>query len=164
MTALPKLIDAAPAAGFTVERPTIVDDRGRRSLNPRALQLPDGGTYTTLCLGAVRVAVSNIGLYYHSGRVWLGDCSENHPTRVTIAAIVVAPESRRQGEATRAMECLIALCDDLGLWLQLEATPMPTHKAAGQRLISQRRLSQWYSRLGFAGTGKIMERTIGGAR
>ena len=158
MTALPKLIEAAPAAGFTVERPTIVDDKGRRSLNPRALRLPDGGTYTTLCIGPVRVALSNIGLYYHDGRVWLGDCSENHPTRVTIAAIVVEPESRQQGEATRAMERLTSLCDSLGLWLQLEASPMPSHKAAGHRLISQRRLSQWYSKLGFTGTGRIMER------
>jgi len=144
MTALLTLIESAQEFGFEVERPTAVAADGRRSVNPRSI---DG--YTTLVRGPVRIAVSNIGLYYHDHRVWWSDPTENHPSRVTVWTVLVEPEARRQGRATEALQALQRLCEARGLWLQLEASPIAGQRAKGQRTISRRRLIGWYESLGF---------------
>lgn len=131
--------EAAVRRGFHFEPPSVVDDDGRRSPNPNSI---DG--YPTLVRGPVRIALSNIGLYYHNGNVWWSDPCESHPSRVTVWQVVVDPEHRRQGLATEAMRSLQSLCRENGLWLQLEATPF------GKRKITRRRLIAWYNSLGFS--------------
>lgn len=148
--AIPTLIALAADRGFTVELPSIVDADGGRSPNPKALRA-HGGVCTTLVRGPVRIALSNIGLYYHDHRVWLGDPFTDQETkRVTMAAVVVEPGSRRKGEATSAVRDVLAICQEAGLWVQLEATPIADQKAKGQRAITRAGLIRWYGSLGFA--------------
>lgn len=134
MTSLSKLFESCQDFGFEVEQP-----RGDRAI--------DG--YPTLVRGPVRIAVSNIGLHYHDHRVWWSDPTERHPTRVTVWTILVDPEARRQGRATEALQALQRLCEAQGLWLQLEASPIASQRAKGQRTISRRRLIGWYEAQGF---------------
>ncbi len=134
------LINAAKAAGWKYEPP---------QRNPNALTL-GGTTHSTLIAPGVKVAVGSLLLYYHDGRVWRGcpvtDASE---TRVVIEAIVVGPDFRRHGIATRAIRALQELAAGLGLELWAEATPIEAFKAKGQRTITTRKLVRWYKSLGF---------------
>ena len=136
------LIRAAEAAGWTYQAP-----RGPgHDRNPNALTL-GCTTYSTLVATGVQVALGNLLLYYHNGRPWRADVQPEG--RVVIEAIVVKPEFRRHGIASKAIKGLQELAAGLDLELWLEATPIEAFKAKGQRTITTRRLVNWYKSLGF---------------
>lgn len=112
--------------------------------NPEALEIA-GTRYATLVSadGLVKVGLVGTRLYHHDGRVWWGDpCFDVEPDRVTIAGIVVDPAHRRQGLGTAAVRSILAVADQGGFRLLLEAQPIG-------KGISRRKLVQWYKGLGF---------------
>lgn len=118
--------------------------------NPKALRWSDGSypTIRTPC-GDVQIALDSIFLYYHNGKVWRGYPADIRHDLIVLAAIVVAPERRRQGLATAAIQAITEIADEAGFNLELEATPMTQFRACGQRTIGFRRLRDWYESHGF---------------
>ena len=142
-------VEAAQARGWAYE------PCGQRNVyweaNPKALEV-NGSTYPTLqtpC-GVVRIGLDSIPLYYHNGRVWRGCTLDVRHDLIVIAAIVVRPEGRRQGLATEAMRQLLAVADEAGFTIELEAAPIPAFRAKGKRTIGARKLIAWYKSLGFS--------------
>jgi GNAT superfamily N-acetyltransferase len=133
-------VSAAVAAGWRHE------PHGRHEANPNAL--PFNGA--TIAADGVKACVGSLSLYYHDGRVWRGcPVADQSDTRIVLEAIVVDPDRRRAGVATRTIRELQDIAKSLGLELWVEATPIGRYKAKGQREISRRRLIKWYKGLGF---------------
>lgn len=143
-----KFIDAAKSHGWHHEESGAISETGGWEPNPNAITW-GCGHYPTLVRGAVRVAIENIDLYYHNGRAWRGDPTVQPDDRVTLAAIIVDGESRRQGLATAAMKDLQSIAASLGMEINLEVAPMGAFKAKGKRTIGMRSLIRWYKSLGF---------------
>lgn len=143
-----KFIEAAQSHGWHHEPSGARSETGGWTPNPAAITW-GRGHYPTLVRGAVRVAIENIDLYYHNGRAWRGDPHVQPDDRVTLAAIIVDGESRRQGLATAAMKDLQAIAASLGMEINLEVAPMGAFKAKGKRTIETRSLIRWYKSLGF---------------
>jgi GNAT superfamily N-acetyltransferase len=147
MSSVMTVVEAAQKKGWTFERATVGDHFDE---NPKALS-HCGRWYPTLITpdGLVKVALSNIILYYHNGNVWLGDPSENIPNLVVLAIIAVDPSARQKGHATKAMRCLQEIAKELSMELMLESAPMTSFKVKGQRMITYKKLINWYKKLGF---------------
>ena len=143
-----KFIEAAKSHGWHHEPSGARSETGGWTPNPAAITW-GRGHYPTLVRGAVRVAIENIDLYYHDGRAWRGDPHVQPDDRVTLAAIIVDGESRRQGLATEAMKDLQAIAASLGMEINLEVAPMGAFKAKGHRTATTGRLIKWYKSLGF---------------
>lgn len=143
-------VEAAKAHGWVYE-PTTTPGVPEWEPNPNAIEI-SGSVYPTLrthC-GAVKIGLDSIPKHYHNGRVWRGCFTQIRHDMVVIAAIVVAPEFRRKRFATESLKSIIAIADEAGFDLELEAAPIPSFKAKGQRTIGLKKLVDWYKSLGFA--------------
>jgi GNAT superfamily N-acetyltransferase len=143
-----KFIAAAESAGWHYQPCGTRSPSGEWQANPDALTI-GGCTFPTLLRGPVATAWGNTDLYYHGGRVWKGDPSDQADDRIVLEGIVVSGESRRHGLATAAVRDLQSIAASLGKAIVLEAVSIAAFKVKGQRTISPRRLVQWYKSLGF---------------
>lgn len=144
-------VEAAKSQGWVFAPCGYRNHEGHWEPNTAALTV-GGQTYPTLrtpC-GAVQVGIDSTPRYYHDGRVWIGCPTDVRHDLIVIAAIVVAPEFRRKRYATETLKSLAAIADAAGFDIELEATPIPSFKAKGQRTISSKKLREWYKSLGFA--------------
>lgn len=143
-----KFIEAGQAAGWHYQPCGQHRPGSGWQANPDALTI-GGCTFPTLLRGPVATAWSNFDLYYHNGKVWKGDPSDQPDDRITLEGIVVSGESRRQGLATAAVRDLQSIAASLGKSIVLEALPIAAFKAKGKRTIETRSLIRWYKSLGF---------------
>jgi len=142
-------VEIAQKQGWKYIPCVVVADDGRRKVNPEAVHL-NNGTYATIVSpdGLVQFALDHTIVYYHNGNVWRGDPTDIRNDLIIIAAVVVDKNFRRKGYGTKAIKNFLEIANVLNMKVMLEACPIHQFSLKSKN-ITQKKLIQWYKKLGF---------------
>lgn len=110
-----------------------------------------GNIYPTIISpdGFTKVALDATDLFLHDGNVWLGAYHDVKPDRIQLAAIVVDPDHRGQGLASKMIQDIHRVADSIGMTIVGEPVMMKNFVAKKQNFLTTKQLSDWYKRHGW---------------
>lgn len=112
--------------------------------------------------GNVKIAVDNAPIFVHRGDVRMGDPTDRTPNTLTVQGLIVEPDVRGQGLASKAMQELHKAADEAGITLVGQPGRMGDFVTKGQKSLSTEELVVWYKKLGWTqqthGSNLILER------
>jgi hypothetical protein len=143
-----RITEAAKRHGWSFEPSYVYDETQSPITNTKALK-NGSTTYPTLINpdGNVRFALTNQSIYLHNGNVWLGDPYHVDSDKLTIFALVVDANCRKQGLATPALLFLQSLADELKIKMLAEPAQMTAFKKP--KALTTLQLRKWYKRHGW---------------
>lgn len=99
----------------------------------------------------VKIAISADQFIFHNNRVYCQTLpySKFDYNTVHFAGLLSSPESRRKGNATRAMKEVVQAANKAKAILRLEPVVLTQYKRIGYRQITYAKLVKWYQSLGF---------------